>query len=148
MERPRLQSAAGRLSCARQGNEDARLYVLILSMLAAGQSLDAFDNANLALTKCAYTVFSASNAANRSNAEFERLLTSECRHQIDELRRQIVAIEIDRGESRSAAESQAERLIARFHADFSDQYSRRAEDAEKLRALERALEQEGKANAP
>ena len=124
------------------------MYVLILAMLAAGASLDAFDEANLALTKCGYSVFRASNAANQSNAEFERQLAAECRDQIDDLRREIVAIEIERGESRTAAENRAERLTSRFRADFSEQYSRRAEDAEKLRALERALEQEGKANAP
>ena len=117
-------------------------------MLGAAQSLDAFDAANLAVTQCGYSVFRASNAANHSNAEFERRLTSECRDQIDNLRREIVAIEIGRGESRTAAESQADRLTTRFRADFSEQYSRRAQDAEKLRALERALEQEGKANAP
>lgn len=117
-------------------------------MLGAAQSLDAFDAANLAVTQCGYAVFRASNAANHSNAEFERRLTSECRGQIDDLRREIVAIEIGRGESRTAAENQAERLTTRFRTDFSEQYSRRAEDAKKLRALERALEQEGKANAP
>ena len=117
-------------------------------MLAAGAPLDAFDEANLALTTCGYSAFRASNAANQGIAEFERRLASECRNQIHDLRREIVAIEIDRGESRSAAESQAERLISRFRKDFSDQYSRRAEDTEKLRGLERALEQEGKANAP
>jgi hypothetical protein len=117
-------------------------------MLGAAQSLDAFDAANLAVTQCGFAVFRASNAANHSNAEFERRLTSECRGQIDDLRREIVAIEIGRGESRTAAENKAERLTTRFRADFSEQYSKRAQNAEKLRALERALEQEGKANAP
>ena len=124
------------------------MYLLILSMLGAGQALDSFDAANLAVTRCGYAVFRTSNAANHGNAEFERRLASECGDEIDDLRREIVAIEIGRGESRTDAESQAERLTTRFRADFSEQYSRRAEDAEKLRALERALEQEGKANAP
>ena len=117
-------------------------------MLGAAQSLDAFDAANLAVTQCGYSVFRASNAANHSNAAFERRLTSDGRGQIDVIRREIAAFEIERGESRTAAESQADRLTTRFRADFSEQYSRRAQDAEKLRALERALEQEGKANAP
>ena len=113
-----------------------------LVLLAVSQ-LDSFDAANLALTSCAYSAFRQANAAGVSEGEFERTLDASCASEIQSLHREIVAIERSRGESASRADAFADRQIARFHADFRQQYARRGETESQLRELERALKEEG-----
>ena len=114
----------------------------LLVFLAVPQ-LDAFDDANLALTRCSYSAFRQANAANLAEADFNQSLGASCSTEIEALHREIVAIEQSRGESGSRANAFADRQIARFRAEFRQQYARRGEAETQLRELERALEEEG-----
>ena len=115
---------------------------LLLALIAVPQ-LDAFDDANLSLTQCGYSAFRQANTSGLSDAGFSGLLDGSCANELKALRREIVAIERSRGESASEASQFADRQIARFRADFRQQYARRGETESQLRELERALKQEG-----
>ena len=117
------------------------MFIAALAIIAAAP-LDAFDDANLALTQCSFAIVRESHAADRTDAEFQRLLASRCSAQTAALRREMVSIETRRGGSPARAAANADRLIARVRADFAAQYARRKEDEAKLRALERALREE------
>ena len=113
-------------------------------LVVAVSQLDAFDAANLALTQCAYTTLREAAANDLTVAQFEGSITGSCADEIAALRREIVAIERSRGETASRATDFADRQIARFRADFRQQYARRAEDEANLGALERALREENR----
>lgn len=113
----------------------------------AVQGLDAVDDANLALTTCGFAAFRDANERDQSLDQFAHTLSAQCAQQIAEMRRTIIALETGRGKSRSEATAKADALIAQFRAQFASQYTRRAESEAQLRALERAIREEGKSNA-
>ena len=118
-----------------------------LIMAIAVQGLDAVDDANLALTTCGFAAFRDANERDQTVDQFARTLSSQCSQQIAEMRRSIIALETGRQRSRSEASAKADALIAQFRAQFAGQYARRAESEAQLRALERAIRDEGKSNA-
>ena len=122
------------------------LAVAFLMALAA-QSLDAFDDANLALTQCGFAAYRHSTQGDQTLNQFSRFLTSRCAVQIARMRAAIIDVETRRGKSSAAAASSADALIAQFRAQFAGDYARRAETEAQVRALERALREEGKSNA-
>ena len=119
--------------------------VLILAF--AAQSLAAFDDANLALTKCGFAAFRHANERDQTQGQFERILASQCSAQFAELRRAVISLETGRGKRKDVAQANADALIAQFRARFADNYAKRAESEAQIRALERALRDEGKSNA-
>ena len=121
------------------------LEALILAI--AIQSLDAVDDANLALTTCGFAAFRHANERDQTLDQFADTLSSRCSEQIAEMRRTIIALETARKKSRPAASATADELIAQFRTQFANQYARRAESEAQLRDLERARRQEGKSNA-
>ena len=120
------------------------LAALIVAI--ALQGLDAVDDANLALTTCGFAAFRYANERDQTLDQFTRTLSSQCSEQMAEMRRTIIALETGRQKSRSEASVKADALIAQFRAQFADQYARRAESEAQLRALERAIREEGKSN--
>lgn len=119
------------------------MYVTLLLMLAAASSLDAVDDANLALTTCGFAAYREADGQNQSLDQFERTLASRCANQMATMRELTVQFQIGRkGLSRSAAESAADGLLSGFRTQFADQYSRRAETKAQMEALERALREE------
>jgi hypothetical protein len=113
-------------------------------MLAAGAPLDAFDDANLALTTCAYSAFRAADGQDQSLDQFTQMLAYRCGGQMSRLRGLAVELNMSgKGMSRSSAEQAADSVIADFRASFASQYSRREETREQLRALERAIQERG-----
>jgi len=110
---------------------------MLLLMLAAGPSLDAIDDANLALTSCGFSAFREADGQNQSLAQFRQTLSSRCSDQMSRMRDLSVQFDVGRkGMSRSAAEAAADELLADFRAGLADQYSRRNEIREQLKALE------------
>jgi len=110
-------------------------------MLAGAASLDAYDDANLALTTCAFSAFREADRQTQSLAEFEDTLSSRCGSQMSRLHDLAVQLGMSRdGMSRSSAEKDADSAIADFRASFASQYSRRDETREQLRALERVVQ--------
>ena len=120
------------------------LAALIVAI--AVQGLDAVDDANLALTTCGFAAFRHANERDQTLDQFTRTLSSQCSEQMAAMRRTIIALETGRQKSRSEASVKADALIAQFRAQFADQYARRAESEAQLRALERAIREEGKSN--
>ena len=118
-----------------------------LILAFAAPSLTAFDDANLALTKCGFAAFRYANERDQSQGQFERTLASQCSAQFAELRRAVTALQTGRGKRRDMASADADVLIAQFRARFADNYAKRGESEAQLRALERALREEGKPNA-
>ena len=119
----------------------------LILMAAAAPNLDAFDDANLAITTCGFAAYRQANEQDQSLDQFRRTLSANCSMQIADMRRAMIAVGIGRGESREAAAAAADSTIAQFHARFASHYAKRAETEAQLRALERALREEGKSNA-
>jgi hypothetical protein len=121
------------------------MHLLIFSMLAAGGSLDAFDDANFSLTTCAYLAFRSADSQNQSLAQFEQTLASRCGGDMSRLRELSVELGMSRkGMSRTEAEEEAVRALADFKASFASQYSKRDETREQLKALQRAVQEQEK----
>ena len=120
------------------------LAALIVAI--AVQGLDAVDDANLALTTCGFAAFRHANERDQTLDQFTRTLSSQCSEQMAEMRRTIIALETGRQKSSSEASAKADALITQFRAQLADQYARRAESEAQLRALERAIREEGKSN--
>ena len=118
-----------------------------LFLLVAVKGLDAFDEANLALTTCGFATYREANEQNYSLDQFAHALPTRCSQEFARLRQAIIAVETQRGKSRSAASASADALIAQFRAQFANDYAKRAETQAQLRELERALREEGKSNA-
>ena len=116
-------------------------------LLIAAPQLEAFDAANLALTSCAFAVHRSANEQDLSDSQFAGRLSADCSQQIAGLRRSMTDVNVSRGETAAAAARKADSVLARLRAAFAKQYTRRAEDEKQLRALKRALEQEGKTGA-
>ena len=118
-----------------------------LFLAIAAQGLEAFDDANLALTTCGFAAYRHSNERDQSLDEFNRSLPSRCSKPIADMRAAMIAVHVRRGKSRSAAAAAADALIADFRDRFASHYAKRAETEAQLRALERALREEEKSNA-
>jgi hypothetical protein len=118
-----------------------------LLLVVAVTGLDAFDDANLALTTCGFAAYREASERNQSLDEFTRALPARCSQEFARLRQEIIAVETQRGKSRTRASASADALIAQFQAQFARDYARRAETEAQLRALERALREEGTTNA-
>ena len=121
------------------------LEALVLAV--AAPSLEAFDNANLRLTKCGFAAFRSANEQDQSLDQFTRGLPSRCAGEIAGMRLAVVALETGRGKSRAAAEAAADSVIELFSRQFASSYARRAETEAQVRALERTIREEGKPNA-
>ena len=118
-----------------------------LALAIAIQSLDAFDDANMAVTTCGFAVHRSATEQNLGDDQFAAKLSADCATQIGEMRRAIIAVEMSRGKSSMDAARSADSTIAAFRASFQTQYAQRAEDERKLEQLKRAVERERKSNA-
>lgn len=123
------------------------MLIHALALAFAIQSLDAFDEANMAVTTCGFSAHRSAAEQNLSNDQFATKLSADCANQIGDMRRAIIAVEQSRGKSSSAAANSADSTIAAFKASFQRQYAQRAEDQRKLEQLKRAVEQERKSDA-
>src|SRR5918996_3950474 len=98
----------------------------MLMMLAAAPSLDAIDDANLALTTCGFAAYREADGRNQSLEQFKQTLGSRCAEQMAKMRELTVEFQMSRkGLARTAAERAADDLLADFRTNFADQYSRR-----------------------
>ena len=121
------------------------IEALILAITAP--SLDAVDNANLALTTCGFAAYRFANERDQTLDQFARTLSADCSERMAQMRRAIITLETGRGKSMAVASAAADALIAQFRAQFASDYARRAESEAQFRELERALREEGKADA-
>ncbi len=119
----------------------------LLILAAATPELDAVDDANLALVTCGYAAYRHANEQDQALDQFARTLSSRCSNEIADMRRTVIALDVSRGRSRTAATANANTQIADFRARLASQYARRAEIEAQLRALERAMREEGMINA-
>ena len=117
--------------------------IIALLLAIVNPALDAFDNANDALTSCGFAFHREAAAADKGLSQFKSELGSRCADEIAQMRRAIIALETGRGKTRAAAQSSAEETIAFFYASHGDGYARRHETDAKLRALIDLVEKEG-----
>ena len=123
------------------------MLIHVLAVAIAVQGLDAFDEANLALTSCGFAVYRNAADQDLGDDQFATRLSADCSRQVGDFRQAAIAVELSRGKSSGAAASSADSAIAAFRTSLQAQYARRAEHQRRLRELNRAIEQEGKTDA-
>lgn len=117
-------------------------------MMLAAQSLDAIDDANLALTTCGFKAFQEADRQNQSLSQFMHTLDSRCADQMARMRELSVDFDMKRkGLPRSAAEGAANEVMSYFRGRFASQYSNRDRTKGQMKALERAIQNKGDSNA-
>jgi hypothetical protein len=121
------------------------VYITVLLILAATPSLDAIDDANLALTTCGYSAYREADGQDQPLSQFEQTLESRCAGQLAQLRELAVQFNLGRkGLSRGAAENAADGLLADFRAGLISQYSQRDKLKAQIETLDRAMREEEK----
>jgi hypothetical protein len=121
------------------------VYITGLLILAATPSLDAIDDANIALTTCGFAAYREADGQDQPLSQFRRTLESRCADQLGRMRELSVQFNMDRkGLSRSAAENAADGLMADFRAGLISQYSQRDKIRAQVEALDRAMREEEK----
>ena len=119
------------------------MLATLLMVAAAAPSLDAIDEANLALTKCGFAAHLEADTQDQTLDQFKRTLDSRCARQLGRMRKMTVENQVARkGLDRNAAEREADDLISQFKTGFASRYSNRAQARAQLEALRRAIEQE------
>jgi hypothetical protein len=121
------------------------VYITVLLILAATPSLDALDDANLALTTCGYSAYREADGQDQPLSQFEQTLESRCATQLAQLRELAEQFNVGgKGLSRGAAENAADDLLANFRAGLISQYSQRDRIRAQVEALDRAMREEEK----
>lgn len=119
------------------------MLATMLALAAAAPSLDAIDEANLALTTCGFAAYREADAQDQLLDQFKRTLNARCARQMASMRKLTLEFQVARhGLARNAAARAADGLISRFKAHFANQYSNRAQTKAQLEALGRAIQQE------
>lgn len=121
------------------------MNIAVLFILAAMPSLEAIDDANMALTACGYAAYREADEQDQPLSEFERTLESRCADQLARMRELSIQFNMGRrGLSRGAAGSAAERIVSDFRAGLLRQYSQREKIRAQVEALDRAMREEEK----
>lgn len=121
------------------------MNITVLLILAATPSLDAIDDANLALTTCGYAAYREADGQDQPLSQFKQALESRCAGQFAQLRELAVQFNMGRKRlSRGAAENAAEGLLADFRTGLVRQYSQRDKIRAQIETLDRAMREEEK----
>ncbi len=97
---------------------------LAFALAVAAPNLDPVDDANLALTTCLFGVMRSERARQSSPDRVAAALASACTAEQARFRTLAIALDVSRGQSRTAAAAQIDALLAETRTHMVSEYAR------------------------